>query len=248
MNSIRHTLYAVLVAVSVSAPAMAQDAKRVLVFGDSNSWGWIARPEGFPASRLADQDRFAGVIAAELGAKASVVVNGLVGRTTDADRAEGIGPVPASGFNGAAHLPAAIAAQGPFDLVIVMLGTNDVSAALNRTPDAVGAALSKLALTVRAADKLVFSNYAPPQVLLVAPPPYGDTTKTPLSGLFSVGEKPSRELGAAILSAAQTAGIPAFDAGSVIRQVGGVDGVHMSGDDHRILGKALSAEVAKLLK
>lgn len=248
MSPITRSLRALLLLLALTIPAVAQSGKRILVYGDSNTWGWVPRIEGFPAARLADSERYAGILATALGSPVTVVVNGLVGRTTDADRAEAIGPVPAGHFNGAAQLPATIAAQGPFDLVVIMLGTNDLAAGQQRQPSAVANATVTLAKSVAAAKDLVFSGYGAPQVLLVAPPPYGDTSRTPLKGLFAVGEKPSRELGAAILKAANAEGIAAFDAGTVIHQVGGIDGIHMTAENHRALGQALAAEVKKLLK
>jgi lysophospholipase L1-like esterase len=74
--------------------------------------------------------RWPGVLQKELGSGYEVIDEALNGRTTDAsdNRLSG------AGLDGSAYLPAAIASQHPLDLVIIMLGTNDLKAAYNRTP------------------------------------------------------------------------------------------------------------------
>ena len=42
-------------------------AKRVLCFGDSNTWGFIPVPHGAPSSRYAREQRWPHVMAAALG-------------------------------------------------------------------------------------------------------------------------------------------------------------------------------------
>jgi lysophospholipase L1-like esterase len=59
-----------------------------------------------------------------------VIDEALNGRTTDASDNQ----LSGAGLDGSAYLPAAIASQHPLDLVIIMLGTNDLKAAYNRTP------------------------------------------------------------------------------------------------------------------
>ena len=41
--------------------------KRILCFGDSLTWGWVPTPEGAPTTRYAWEERYTGVMAAELG-------------------------------------------------------------------------------------------------------------------------------------------------------------------------------------
>jgi lysophospholipase L1-like esterase len=231
----------------VISTATAQSNSRILVFGDSNTWGWIPRVEGFPTTRLSDNDRYTGVISRKLGSGVTVVVDGLVGRTTNVARAEAVGTIPGEKFNGNSQLQAAIASQGPFDAVVVMLGTNDLSAGIERTPNQTASATLELAQTVKNASNLAFSSYRAPKVLIVAPPPYGDTSRTPLTGLFKVGEQPSKQLGSAIVEAANRSRVPVFDAGTVLPQVNGIDGVHMTKRDHTVLGRALASEIRKVL-
>ena len=136
---------AVLSTTSLFVPAaLAQEAdaalKRVLIYSDSNAWGWVPTENGFPTVRLPDDQRFGGVLERELGEGYEIVVDGLNNRTTDLDDPQDWGNVPASAFNGAAKLPGAIARELPLDLVIVMLGTNDTKAQFERSADEIAEA------------------------------------------------------------------------------------------------------------
>lgn len=233
-------------AALLAMPAAAET--RILAFGDSNTWGWVPVIEGFPTQRLSDADRWAGILDTELGPEVTVIVDGLVGRTTDIDRQAPLGAVPASGFNGAAALGQAIAQQAPVDLVVIMLGTNDLQAGIERGPEEVAKAILGLVEIVSASADPVFTSYPAPAVLVVAPPAYGDTSATPLSGLFAAGEGPSQRLGEAFRSTLEPAGVALFDASVAIGAVDGADGIHMTAEEHGALGRALAAPVRALLE
>lgn len=239
---------AAVLALWVSLHHTADAETRILAFGDSNTWGWSAVPEGYPAKRLADRDRWPGVLEDALGAGTVVIVDGLVGRRTDID-GEAVGIVAGEAFNGSRALPAAIARNQPIDLVIIMLGTNDVQSGIGRTPEQIAVATVKLAEQVRASQGVLFSGYAAPRVLVVAPPPLADTSRTPLAALFRVGEPLSHRLGQAMAVAGAQAAVPVpvFDAARAVPAADGVDGIHLSREGHRRLGEALAGEARRIL-
>ena len=235
---------ATMLFISFQTASFADDS-RILVFGDSNSWGWKAIPEGFPTTRHNDQTRWAGILDQNLQ-NAHIVVDGLVGRRTDIDGNGDLGLLAADDFNGAKDLPDAIARHMPLDLVIIMLGTNDLQSGINRTPEEVAKSAFALADLVTKSDKPVYSSYPAPSVLIVSPPPMSNTTKTPLSGLFQTGVAPSHDLGAAFAEEAKRTGTPFFDAGQATG-TDGIDGIHLTADNHKSLGNALAPVVKKLL-
>src|SRR5882757_1778248 len=98
--------------------------KRILVFGDSNSWGWIPRSDGRPTGRYADHERWPGIAEAVLGHGYKIVVDAVGGRTTDQPDTE-IPPLNGPRLDGTATIATAVAANLPLDLVVIMLGTND---------------------------------------------------------------------------------------------------------------------------
>jgi lysophospholipase L1-like esterase len=92
-----------------------------------------------------------------------VIAEGLGGRTTvhddhftDADR------------NGARVLPTLLASHGPLDLVIIMLGTNDIKPFLGRTAFEASKGVGRLIEIIRA--HAAAEDEAPPEIIIVAPP------------------------------------------------------------------------------
>ena len=88
---------------------------RVLVYGDSNSWGCPPDGTGLRIAR-----RWPVVMAEILGLE--LVEDALPGRTTIHDDAEMHGLAQ----NGLTHLPVSLLAAQPVDFVVIMLGTNDM--------------------------------------------------------------------------------------------------------------------------
>ena len=66
-------------------------------------------------------------------------------------------PVPqvgGAGLDGAAYLPAAIASHLPLDLVVIMLGTNDLKAMYKRSPLRIALGVGELVDLVQTAGEL----------------------------------------------------------------------------------------------
>ena len=93
-------------------------------YGDSITYGWIPNPNP-PSTRNGPEDRWPGALQKELGNNYQVIEEGLDGRTTDA-RDPG-SPISGAQLDGSAYLPACLASHLPVDLVIIMLGTNDLT-------------------------------------------------------------------------------------------------------------------------
>jgi lysophospholipase L1-like esterase len=89
----------------------------ILAFGDSLTWGF----EAGTFKRHAFENRWPNALAAGLGGTARVIEEGLNGRTT-------VFPDPTAmpERNGAVALPMLLETHQPLDLVIIILGTNDI--------------------------------------------------------------------------------------------------------------------------
>lgn len=234
----------------LASAAFAQDAepKRVLVFGDSNSWGWMPVEQGVPTQRYASEDQWPEVMQGELGQGYEVVVDALSGRTTDVD--DPTAPMDGAALNGAEYLPAAIAAHLPLDLVVIMLGTNDTKAQFQRTPFRIALGAGHLVEIAQSSGNMFgggWYEYPAPEVLLVAPPPMGPQTVFTEVFEGDVGVSRSQGLAPAYQAVAQAAGVGFFDAGSVI-STDGVDGVHFSAETQRTLGAAMADQVRSALE
>ena len=93
--------------------------RKIVAFGDSNTWGWDPSNRTGICNRWPDDVRWTGVLQRELGDAFEVINEGLNGRTTVWDD-------PIEEYRcGKDQLPVAMDVDAPFELLIIMLGTND---------------------------------------------------------------------------------------------------------------------------
>lgn len=220
--------------------------KRVLVFGDSNTWGWMPVERGIPTTRYAADQRWPGVAQAALGAAYEVIEEGLSGRTTDLPDADPtVKELSGAGLDGSAYLPAAVASHLPLDLVVIMLGTNDLKTKFNRSPEDISRGVGGLVERVRRIDRGAWTEYAAPRVLVLAPPPLVQTERFP-AAILAGGIDKSRALASSLQSVAESSGAAFFDVGAVT-SADGVDGIHLSEAAHRRIGLAVADQVRAIL-
>ena len=154
--------------------------KTIVCYGDSNTWG--ADPSS--PDRFAHDVRWTAVLARELGHDYRVVEEGLNGRTTVVD------DINEPNRNGYKQLVPVLESQHPVDLVIIMLGTNDLKARHNRRAADIGQSVSLLANTAR--STLFGPQQSRPKVLILCPPPIA--TLTDYDGLFAGALEKSLEM------------------------------------------------------
>ena len=233
-------LFACLALVS---PAFANPV-RIMVFGDSISWGWEPNPRG-PSVRFPPDGRWPQVMQKELGGDYEVITEALNGRTTDASDNQLAG----AGLNGSAYLPAAINSHHPLDLVIIMLGTNDLKAAYNRSPYRIALGAAQLIDICNTIGGGIGTAYPSPKVLLICPAALNPIIEQgPVFGeMFKGGLEKSRQLPKLYEGVAQLGGAAFFDANAAIA-TDGIDGLHISADAERKLGTAIAAKVKEIMK
>lgn len=207
--------------------------KTLLAFGDSLTWG--ADPK--TGLRHPREYRWPEVLKAELGPMVDVLSDGLGGRTTCYDDHTG----PAC-RNGAKALPVALAAHMPLDLVVVMLGTNDLKPAHGGRAEAAFSGMRRLAEIVETFPYKPRS--ARPRLMIVAPPPCVAGVNGQIAGGRSIAE--SQRLAPLYRKLAAELGHDFFDAGSVAC-ASPIDGVHLDAANTEVLGRALAGPVANVL-
>lgn len=210
--------------------------KSVLCYGDSLTWGYD--PEG--PGRHALQDRWPSVLQAELGAAVHVVAEGLNGRTTAFDD-----HLAGADRNGARILPTALTSHAPLDLVVIMLGANDMKPWIHGNAIAARQGMERLVDIVRGHDYPL--GEPTPKILLVAPPPLCPTDNFEFGEMFSGGDKTSRHLAPLYETVAQETGCGFFDAGTVA-ETSPLDGVHLDAQNTRRIGAALAPLVRQMLE
>ena len=221
--------------------------KRVLVYGDSLSWGWVPQRTFIPSQQFPPDRQWPKVMGTALGPGYEVVVDAMSGRTTDAD--DPLAPqIPGVGTNGNECLPATLAAHLPLELVVLMLGANDCKPQFARGALRIALGAGRLIETVQRSanffDTLWLSNPAP-QVLLVCPPPFGSFVRAS-DKLFAGAAERADGLAVAFAHVAAAARVAFFDAGTVV-QCDGVDGVHLTGKSQQTLGLAMAEQVRAVL-
>ncbi|MBW3632932.1 MAG: SGNH/GDSL hydrolase family protein [Chloroflexi bacterium] len=206
--------------------------KTILCYGDSNTWGY----DPGTRSRYPPDVRWTGVLAEMLGRAYRVVEEGLNGRTTRWD--DPFGP----GRSGQTYLRPCIESHEPLDLIVVMLGTNDLKRRFNLTSSDIAESTAGLAEEASRIARTAGGEQA--NVLLVAPP--ATTTLTEFDQMFAGALEKSRQFSHYYRLAAGWRRVPFFDAGSVIVS-SEKDGIHFDADEHRKLAEALAGEVRRLI-
>ena len=209
--------------------------KTILAFGDSLTFGADPHTTG---GRHAYEDRWPTRLEAGLGGKARVIAEGLGGRTTVFDDFSS----PAD-RNGARILPTLLQSHAPLDVVVIMLGTNDMKQYI--CGSALGAAMGmkRLAEIVRAHP---YTTGGAPQVVLVSPPHCVATEHADLDEMFRNGIEESRKLAGHYDRVARDMGCRFFDAATVAT-AHPADGVHLDAANTRAIGDALAPIVMEML-
>ncbi|MDF0603751.1 SGNH/GDSL hydrolase family protein [Psychromarinibacter sp. C21-152] len=206
--------------------------RSVLCYGDSNTYGQADADT--PDTRFEASDRWPGVVRQLLEPGWLVIEEGLSGRTTVDDD-----PVEGAERNGRRYLRPCILSHKPLDLVILMLGTNDLKRRFNKSPSEIGMGVRALVWDIRALP--AGHGGRMPEVLLVAPPPIqaelGDWAE-----VFEGGHEKSLALAEIYERVAEVEEVHFFDAGQVVDTAGG-DGFHISRAAHRTLGEAMAHEI-----
>lgn len=223
--------------------AGAADAatKRVMVYGDSNSWGWIPVANGFPSTRYEEAKRWPGVLQAAWGSDYEVIDEGLSARTTDlADPT--LPQIGGAGLDGSAYLPAALASHLPLDLVVIMLGTNDLKAMYARSPLRIALGMGKLVDIVASTKGGVGTTYGAPKVLVLAPLGPQSVFKE----MFEGGVEKLRALAPLYEDIAEAADAEFLDVGQVTK-TDGSDGIHFTEAGQKAIGLAVAEKVKTIL-
>lgn len=206
--------------------------KRIVCYGDSNTWGYDPEAQ----NRMDENTRWTRMLGKSLGAGYEVIEEGLGGRTTVWDD-------PIEGHkNGKAYLAPCIDSHCPFDLIIIMLGTNDLKKRFSLSAFDIAEGAGALVRLVQQSD--AGRDGAPPAVLLLAPPP--TVALTYFSQMFEGAGEKSRDFPAQFSRAARELGCEFLDVSKVIVS-SPLDGIHFERSEHKKLGEALAKKVKEIL-
>jgi lysophospholipase L1-like esterase len=204
----------------------------ILCFGDSNTWGYSPEMGG----RFPRDIRWTGVLQRTLGNGHYVIEEGQGGRTTVRDD-------PVEGEkNGLAYLGPCLESHSPIDLVVLLLGTNDLKKRFSAPASDIAGGAARLV------EKILASRAgrggAAPKILLLAPPPLAKLTG--LAEMFEDGTEKSRKLGAYYREVASRHNTAFLDTADIIHS-SDIDGIHLEEDEHRKLGQTVARAVKSIL-
>jgi lysophospholipase L1-like esterase len=212
------------------------NAINVLCYGDSNTWG--QKPD--KSGRYPVTTRWTGRLQSQLGDTFNIIEEGLSSRTTDLEYTK------KPGRNGKTYLVPCLVSQSPLDIVVLMLGTNDLKTEFDRSPEDIAKAIDGLISDIR--EYATDNNGQTPKILVVSPV-YVDDQALRFSefytGIYDAkAVAKSKELALAIKAVADKAGCSFFDASTVAAP--GEDGLHFSEAAHIGLATALEAPIRHL--
>lgn len=206
--------------------------KTILCYGDSNTWGYNPATQ----ERYSHTQRWTRLLQNQLGHAYHVVEEGQNGRTTVHDD-------PVEGHkNGMTYLLPCLESHKPVDLVVLMLGTNDLKQRFSKPANDIARSVSRVIHAIQTSE--FGPGAAAPSVLLLAPPPVARLTR--FAHMFAGAQEKSRALGEEYRVIAAERGCAFLDTATVIRS-SDVDGIHFDEDQLPLLAEAILARVREIL-
>ncbi|MCZ2721884.1 SGNH/GDSL hydrolase family protein [Marinomonas sp. 15G1-11] len=203
----------------------------VLCYGDSLTWG--AAPQG---GRFNRNQRWPELLAKQLGEQHEVINFGLPGRTTiwnDPFR---------EGRNGSLAIQSALEIFGPVDILIIMLGTNDLKHYFNIGAYEASKGIEQIIHKVHAPSP---HKFAAPKIVIVAPPnilsPKGD-----LTDMYRGAVEKSQELHQHYQRVATINNCVFLNSSSIL-QPSELDGVHFDLAANKQLSQSLTPLIKELI-
>ncbi len=202
--------------------------KTILCFGDSNTWGYNPSDQ----QRFGPDVRWTGVLQNKLGAGFRIIEEGLNGRTTVWDD-------PIEGFkNGMNYLIPCMESHKPFDLITIMLGTNDLKCRFSVSAYDIAESVGVLIKHVQ--QSTVGPDETSPTILLMAPLPLAKLRD--YDEMLQGGFEKSQLFGRYYRKKALEMGCEFLDASEFIKS-SDLDGIHFEQEEHRKLGEAVAQKI-----
>ena len=204
--------------------------KNILCFGDSNTWGYSPVDK----ARHPIDVRWTGVLQASLGAGYRIIEEGLNGRTTFKNE-EGEDAKPMR--SGSQALPMILESQRPLDLVVLMLGTNDLKKRFQLSLDEIAEGVADLVKTIKAYD---YGGAAPPKIMLVSPALIGENMSEEYMELWGeTAPEKSRGFEERYCQVSRDLETTFVNAAATVTPAEG-EGIHWDAENHQKFGEQMS--------
>lgn len=200
--------------------------KRILCYGDSNTWGYIPGCGG----RYTEDVRWTGVMQNKLGDNYVVIEEGLNGRTTVYDD-----PYFDHCRNGYKYIQTCLLTHKPIDIILIMLGSNDLKTYFNA--DAFSIAKGTDAIINKTYQTECGRDNKKPKIILISPPNISKMRE--YADQFAEAEQKIKDLPYYYLKVSQKHKCYFFNATDLVNGCE-TDGLHLSEEGHKLLGEKVS--------
>lgn len=197
------------------------DAKRVMIFSDSLSWGY---QPGTNHLRYDAQTRWPGRLQMLLGDGYEIIEENLNSRGIE----NGDPRLGKEGRRALDYIEAALDSHDPLDVVVVLLGTNELKHEMNMSAEQVGQSMEKLLRIIK--ERPSQFRDTKPDILLLSPPIVNESTDYCRKGDKYLGAtQKSQELSDVYQKLARSLGLQ-FVSLRVVSPA--EDGIHIDADGH----------------
>lgn len=214
--------------------------KKILAFGDSNTWGFIPGEFNFEtnrAKRYPKHQRWGGVLSGLLGSDYEVIEEGLSSRTAVLD--DPYSPVMT---NGKSYLLPCLLSHHPLDMVVIMLGTNELKTRFNLNSFDVSKGIRQLIWLIRSLAVGVVSTH--PEILIICPPVVIEGVGIFKDQFVGAADK-SKEMAEHYKYICQIEQCHFLNAGE-FAQSSVIDGIHLDSENQQALGQAVYRKVLEI--
>lgn len=205
-------------------------AKRILCFGDSNTWG--ASPETDDRYEL--NERWTGILQELIGLDYEVIEEGYGGRTTDLNDSDDINR------NGSKYFPTCISSHLPLDYIVIALGSNDLKTNFKRTSKEIALGLENLVKVIK--PRIDEYELSMPKVIILSPAIVNEAVAKTKYNHWEGTEEKSKQLAGFYKEVASKNGCEFINLAEFIES-SRVDGVHLEKEAHQKIAEVLAAKI-----
>ncbi len=206
--------------------------KNILCYGDSNTYGFDPISE----TRFDRDKRWTGILAKELGDMYHIIEEGLNHRTTVWDD-------PILDFrNGKRYLVPCLHSHKPIDLVILMLGSNDLKARFRLSASDIADGISELANIILNSGAGIEGKS--PELLILSEPALGNITR--YAEMMEGAEEKAGKLPFYYEKVAEDMNCHFLNMSASI-QCSDADGLHMEAEEQNKMAQILKDKILEIL-
>ena len=211
--------------------------RRILCFGDSNTYGYDPR-----GGRYDENTRWPMRMEKLLGRDYTVIEEGFNGRTCVMDD-----PTEGGYKSGANYLPPCLMSHNPLDAVVIMLGSNDSKKRFGLEPMTIGEGMMQLIRLTRLYS--LASDGGSAKIVIVAPPPIRDCLeKTRYRDCFGPDAiRITKDLSAEYARIARLLRCEFVDA-AMFAQLSEMDSLHFTREDHLRMAEGMANKLRAMFE